>query len=104
MGRCPDTDIDPLFSFLFYLSVCILVASLLYSFCLFVFCLFGFWYIFFSLYLFLFFFLLYLFFHIFFSFNETLAYHWEPKFEDCVTFLLFPFFVCLLFICLSSVC
>ena len=51
-----------------------------------------------------FFFLLYLFFHIFFSFNETLAYHWEPKFEDCATFLLFSFSVCLLFVCLSSVC
>ena len=94
------------FSFLFYLSVCILVASPLYSFCLFVFCLFGFWYIFFSLYPFLFFSPSSILFHIsyFFSFNETLAYHWEPKFEDCATFLLFSFSVCLLFVCLSSVC
>ena len=91
------------FSFLFYLSVCILVASFLFSFCLFVFCLFGFWYIFFSLYLFLFFSPLSIFSY-FFSFNETLAYHWEPKFKDCATFLLFSFSVCLLFVCLSSVC
>ena len=30
MGRCPDTDIDPLFSFLFYLSVCLSVFSSLF--------------------------------------------------------------------------
>ena len=103
MGSCPDTDIDLLF---LSCSICLSVTSLLLSFILFV-CLFfvclAFGIFFFSLYLFLFFSPLSIFSY-FFSFNETLAYHWEPKFEDCVTFLLFSFFVCLLFICLSSVC
>ena len=103
MGSCPDTDIDLLF---LSCSICLSVSSLLLSFILFV-CLFfvclGFGIFSFRFTCFFFFSPLSIFSY-FFSFNETLAYHWEPKFEDCATFLLFSFSVCLLFVCLSSVC
>ena len=103
MGSCPDTDIDLLF---LSCSICLSVTSLLLSFILFV-CLFfvclGFGIFSFRFTCFFFFFS-FIYFFIFFSFNETLAYHWEPKFEDCVTFLFFHFsFVFCLFVCQAFV-
>lgn len=103
MGRCPDTDLIRFFFLV--LSVCLYPRCFSSLFFLFV-CFLSVWVLVYFLFALpvSFFFLLYLFFHIFFSFNEKLAYHWEPKFEDCATFLLFSFSVCLLFVCLSSVC
>ena len=104
MGSCQDTDIDLLF---LSCSICLSVSSLPLSFILFV-CLFfvclGFGIFSFRFTCFFFFSPLSIFSY-FFSFNETLAYHWEPKFEDCATFLLFSFsvFVFCLFVCQAFV-